>query len=103
MLLRLNVSSDAPEDAKEQNQCLQTSCYREFTHCGDTRTRGTHAYLFLKKKRSPRRVVTASRTRLGSQASGVTGAVGSGLLGLDGLSGLEPGFIFKRTEETDHL
>lgn len=46
-----------------------------------------HTYLFLKKYISPRRVVTASRTRLGSQALGVTGGVG---LGLSGLSGFEP-------------
>lgn len=47
-------------------------------------------YLFLKKSFSPRRVVTASRARLGSQASGLTGGVGSGLSGLTGLSLFEP-------------
>lgn len=49
-----------------------------------------NVYLFLKKSFSPRSVVTASRTRLGSQASGVTGCVGSGSTGLTGPSGFEP-------------
>ena len=78
-----------PEEAESAQE--QTEVYEPAPDISDILERSTVCppYLSLKKSISPRRVVTASRTMVESQASGVVGGLGSGSAG--SVSGFGPG------------